>query len=108
MHKHHTRFLRGIREARRVLITFFSDLHGCNQTRWCAPMGFSFCAGPNGKRRYYHFWDSVGEPDSDHLILPSNKIVSMRLTEYPFDPSEFLIPTQAHGNDDFTGQADTQ
>jgi len=103
MHRHHSLFLRGIKEARRILLTFFSDLHGCNQIRWCAPMGFSLCTGASGKGRYYHFWDSIGEPDSEHLVLPSNKIVSMKLTEYPFDPSEFV---ETPGNDGSTDQTE--
>ena len=108
MHRHHSLFLRGIKEARRILLAFFSDLHGCNQIRWCAPMGFSPCTDADGKRKYYHFWDSVAELESEHLILPSNKIVSMKLTEYPFDPSEFVEVAETSGYDNSAEQAEGQ
>ena len=88
MHRDHDIFVRAIKDKRRVKLVFLSNTDGNNAKKLCGPMLYSPPAGA-GESDWYYLWDFEGNSDKRVLGLPSNKIVSMGLTEETFDPKDF-------------------
>jgi len=88
MHRDHGIFIWAIKNKRKVKLVFLSNTDGNNAEKLCGPMLYSPPAEA-GESDWYYLWDFEGSSDKRVLGLPSNKIVSMELTEEAFDPKEF-------------------
>ncbi len=73
MHWDHKIFVEGLRDSRRILLTYETVSDGFRYTRWCAPM--SFCRDPfNSSCEYYNFWDFEDEASDHRLALSDDQI----------------------------------
>ena len=96
MHSNHDLFIQAIKDSKKVNLTFLSQEDGSELFVQCAPMDYNPGRRAKDESDYYYFWCSDSElwcfekdKSSYVLTLPSNRIVSMELTENSFDPSEF-------------------
>lgn len=93
MHHDHAVFVRAIKDNKKVKLVFLSDAGGNKAEKLCGPMLYSpLIAGDEtgDESDFYYFWDSESRSGKQFLGFPSNKIVSMELTEQAFDPAEFI------------------
>ncbi len=99
MHHDHAVFVQAIQDKRKVKLVFLSDAGGNKAEKLYGPMLYSpsFAGDETGEETdCYYFWDFESGSDKHVLGFPSNKIVSMELTEQAFDPAEFI--TSARGD----------
>lgn len=93
MHHDHAVFVRAIKDNRKVKLVFLSDAGGNKAEKLCGPMLYSpsFAGDETADESdCYYFWDFESGNGKHVLGFPSNKIVSMELTEQAFDPAEFI------------------
>ncbi len=93
MHHDHAVFVRAIKDKRKVKLVFLTDAAGTKAEKLCGPMLYSpsFARDETGDELdCYYFWDFESDSGKHVLGFPSNKIVSMELTEQAFDPAEFI------------------
>lgn len=89
MHCHHNIFVEAIRDKRKVKLTFLSNERGNKTDKLCGPI--FYCASVTGKDSgCYYLWDFDSDTDNEFLGLLPSQIVSMELTEEPFDLVEFF------------------
>lgn len=91
MHRDHGIFVQAIKDKKKVKLVFLSDATGNNAEKLCGPMLYSPPAGA-GESDWYYLWDFEGNSDKRVLGFPSNKIMSMGLTEEAFNPKDFTTP----------------
>lgn len=103
MHRDHDVFLQGIKQEKRLELTYFSRKHCGEVISICAPLHFS--KGTAGQAKdvedeleCYYFWDFGAEKGSNFLALSPSKIVNMRLTEVFFHVQEFYSLSKEAGN----------
>jgi hypothetical protein len=89
MHNDHDNFVRAIQEKRKVKLTFPSKEQGCSAEKLCGPIFYSASAEEDGLGCYY-LWDFEAGTGNQFLGLLPSQIVSMELTEDPFDLVEFF------------------
>ncbi len=93
MHRDHPVFVRAIKDKRKVKLVFLSDAGGNKAEKLYSPMLYSppIAGDETGDESdCYYFWDFESGSGKYVLGFPSNKIVSMELTEQTFDPAEFI------------------
>ena len=89
MHYDHAVFVRAIKDNRKVKLVFLTDAAGTKVEKLCGPMLYSPPIAGDESDCYY-FWDFESGSGKQFLGFPSNKIVSMELTEQAFDPAELI------------------
>ena len=93
MHRDHAVFVQAIKDKRKVKLVFLTDAAGTKAEKLCGPMLYSppIAGDETGDESdCYYLWDSESGSGKQFLGFPSNKIVSMELTEQAFDPEEFI------------------
>ena len=93
MHADHDAFIAGIDECKKIALTFVSKEDGGGTlVRTCAPMDFGPSSRAKNKSNRYHSWDYDSDsPDGRHtLSLLPEQVISIKLLEEGFDPSEFV------------------
>lgn len=88
MHRDHDIFVRAIEEKRKVILVFLSDADGNKAEKLCGPLLYNPPI-PGDESDCYYFSDFENGAGKLFLGFPSNKIVSMELTEGAFDPKHF-------------------
>jgi len=89
MHRYHSIFVQAIRDKRKVKLTFLDREDGDKTEKLCGPIFYS--ASVTGKDSgCYYLWDFETSTSNHFLGLSPPQIVSMELTEEPFDLVEFF------------------
>jgi hypothetical protein len=94
MHRDHNIFVQAIREKRKLKMTFFSKDLGRDVDRICGPVFYSASAGGDDSGCYL-LWDFECGAGNSFMALPPSKIVSMDITEEPFDMVAFFTSGSA-------------
>jgi len=89
MHRDHKIFVQAIQDKRKVKLTFLSEERGGDTDRLCGPIFYSAPVAGSDSGCYY-LWDFESNTDNHFLGFPPSQIVSMELTEEPFDLVEFF------------------
>lgn len=90
MHSDHNVFVRGIREKKKIQLTFFSKEDRSTLIRLCAPMDYGPSRRAKDKSDRYHFWDFESDEVEHVLSLLPNQIVRIEPSEDSFEPAEFI------------------
>jgi hypothetical protein len=100
MHQDHEAFISGIRDRRKIILTFVSkEDAGLQLTRTCAAMDYGPSRRARDKSDRYHFWDYDSDSsDGRHtLSLLAGQILLIDETEERFDPAEFVTWDPPYG-----------
>ena len=92
MHRDHGIFVQAIKDKKKVKLVFLSDTDGSNAEKLCGSLLYSpsIPGDETGEESdCYYFWDLEISTGKRVLGFPSNKIMSMELTEETFDPKDF-------------------
>lgn len=89
MHREHDIFVKAIRDRKRVKLTFFGNEQGDIVDGLFGPIFYSTSSGKEDSSCYY-LWNFEGLTGKNLLGLPQSQIISMELTEEPFDFVEFF------------------
>jgi len=89
MHPEHDIFVKAIRDKKRVKLTFLSNEHGDTGDGLFGPIFYSTSGGGDDSGCYY-LWNFESPTGNNFLSLPPSQILSMELTEEPFDLVEFF------------------
>ena len=89
MHCHHNIFVEAIRDKKKVRLTFLSEERGDSTKKLCGPVSYSASVVEKDLGCYY-LWDFDSDTGNHFLALSPSQIVSMELTEEPFDLVEFF------------------
>jgi hypothetical protein len=89
MHREHEIFVKAIRDRKRVKLTFFSNEHGDIVDGLFGPIFYRTSRGEEDSGCYY-LWNFESLTGKNFLSLPPSQILSMELTEEPFDLVEFF------------------
>ena len=88
MHPDHDIFSKAIQEKKKVKLTFYGGERTIKE-RFFGPIYYS-ASSREDHSDYYYLWDFETETDNDFTGLTSSQIVSMRLSDQPFDFVEFF------------------
>jgi hypothetical protein len=90
MHRGHSIFIQAIKDKKKVLIEQLTDADRNLRTRVCRPL-FYIPADRQDNCAHYYFWDDTGGGNGDLFWVTPGQIVSMKLTQEPFDPTGFAL-----------------
>lgn len=91
MHCDHNIFLRAIKEKRKIRLVYFREEDDSSpQVKLTAPMDYHLGHRATDKSDYYYFWDFEEADKGAPLVLDPGRIISMKLEEETFAPSEFI------------------
>jgi hypothetical protein len=89
MHRDHNIFEMAIQEKKKVKLTFDSKERNEIKEWLFGPIFYSkSCDGADSD--CYYLWDFDSKADNNFMGLPPSRIVSMKLSEEPFDCVEFF------------------
>jgi len=91
MHEDQEKFIRAIKENKKVSLTYLSDDYNGSVTCQCIPVDY----GPPGKEHYYdcyYFWDPEADIGKRLLAIPIWQVLKIELTKETFDAKEFISP----------------
>ena len=89
MHRDHQIFVEAIRDKKRIRLTFLRKENGDSTRKLCGPIFYSTPITGKDSGCYY-LWDFESNTSNHFLGLSPSQIVSMELTEEPFDLVEFF------------------
>ena len=82
MHSDHDIFVQGIKQKRRLTLTFFNDDRGLELVRQCGPLYHS--GGRADELECYYLWDFEADEGYNFTALSPLQIVKMELAEEAF------------------------
>ena len=91
MHDDHDKFIRAVKDRRKVIVTYFSGQFNLNLTSLCVPLEYEPSGGEEEPDSYY-LWDPLGEIGERVLGLPASQIMYMELSDDTFEPDEYIVP----------------
>ncbi len=115
MHVDHDIFVEGVRESRRIRLTYYNKEHKLNLSRLCLPLYYSAKQAEEADSDCYYAWGIEGNVGTHFLALPTSHIVFIELTEQPFKLEDYItegrsadeIKTGQYGNGSTAGSKDS-
>lgn len=88
MHSNHDIFVQGIKERRKLRLTFFGDDRNLELVRECGPLHYCEGKAEADELECYYLWDFEAEEGYNFKALSPLQIVKMELTETVFSLKE--------------------
>ena len=92
MHGDHDIFIQGIKQKKRLKLSYFSRKNLQNMVRQCAPLHYSKGQVEGDDLDCYYIWDFEVAKGSGFLSLQPSQIVTMELAEDTFNLEDFSNP----------------
>ena len=90
MHNQHEIFAQGVKDGKKIELTFFTEEDLVKVVKICAPIDYNPGRRATDESSLYYFLSFEDDNSCYALSLSPNQIINMKLTEDSFDP-EYII-----------------
>jgi hypothetical protein len=97
MHGDHDIFVRGVRERKRIRLTYYNKEHKLNLSKLCVPLYYSASQAEEADSDCYYAWGIEDNVSTHFLALPPSHIVFIELTEQPFKLEDYITEGRSAG-----------